>query len=282
MGKMKKCLALLLALALCLSLCACGGEDAQETTQQPAQNNSESASAGITDEVIEAMFTLDAMSGVEHDGLYIKADTATDKQMQYASVLLTDSAHAPAEGFDALYVTGIYYKMVQEDGSEWYHPMLVCLPTGGSLDAINVNSYFSVTCTSGRLGYGTEMTVFRLTDAEKESLEAYYPDMTESQFHLLTHMNEYLDYLGMPIGSEGVRVSYGEDNGAFAECTYELDGRTVTLLIEMGVVGVDAAGQYAISTLVVTGINDEMTEEEQDVLDQFMTFYSLYNWYNEE
>lgn len=273
----KRFFSLLLALALCLSLGSCGSKP--EETTEPAADSA-------TAEMEKLLFSEPFMEGVEHDGLYINADTATEDQVQFAMAMLNMHMHDPIEAYEYLYRAWVYVKMTFADGT-YYVPISSALPTGGSIDLLNVNNHHAINATLGRIGVGTQLLAFQLSEERIEELKALpgWEELTESEVHLSLLMSEVMADLNLDLESEGVQYVHGEVS-AFAQCVYETDEGPACTLFDIQIMDRDAAGNYLTSVTTVTGItvSDESRTEFMDdtdlaVLNEVMAYYNLNSWY---
>lgn len=281
MKRVKHMIAWMLALVMCLSLAACGGKDAETT----APNETESPTA----ELEEKIFSDPYMEGVEHTGLAINADTATELQVQYAMAILNTEEHRQFEGYEYLYQTWLYAKMTFADGT-YYIPITTSLPTAGDSDELYINGFNAVKAYHGRIGVATQLPVFQLSEekiAELKQLDGW-SELAESEIHLLYLLSDCLDTLGLSIESEGVQYAYGEVS-AFAQCSYDTDEGPAATLFDLQIMDRDATGAYLCSITTVTGITtgteedgrtEFMDETDLAVLEEVMTYYNLYSWYD--
>lgn len=280
MRKTKRILTFLLALVLCMSLTACGGRE--EETTAPAADDPMLA-------IEETIFSDPKMDGVEHIGLYINADTASEEQVAYAMAYLNVLAHTPIEGYEYLYKSWVYAKMTFADGT-YYVPVTTSLPTAGDMDSIYVNGYDSINAYCGRIGVTTQMTVFQLTEEELGELKALdgWQELAESEVHLLRLLSEYLDQLNLSFESEGVQIAHSEVS-AFAECVFDTEEGPAATMMDLQIMDRDAAGNYLVSATIVTGMTvgteedgrtDFMDETDWAVFGEIRNYYNLDSWYD--
>lgn len=276
MNRLKYFVTLALALSLCLSMAACGGKD-DETT--PAVDSP-------TAEIEERLFSDPYMEGVEHEGLNINADTATEDQIQYAMAMLNMTMHNPIEDCVYLYRAWTYAKMTFADGT-YYVPISSALPTCGDTDSMYINGYNCVNAYHGRIGVMTQLHVFQLSEERMAELKALpgWEELSESEVHLSLLMSEALADLELDLESEGVQYVHTETS-AFAQCVYQTDDGPMATLYDIQIMDRDATGAYLTSITVVTGLTvsdesqtDYMDETDLAVLEEVMGYYNLNSWY---
>ena len=253
---MKRVLPMLLALTLCLSLCACGGNQTAE----------------------DQLFAEKYMKGVKHDGLRIQADTATEMQVTYAAAFLTGiEASQPHEECEHLRYLTLYYKINLDNGA-WYYPVNAMLPCESAED-LYMNNYYSSSANYGSIQYGLESHTFALTEEELAAYRATpgWEKLSDKQIHLAAVVDSYVTTLNLDLNSDQVIADYN-DAFVFAQVTLD-NGRTVLIQTNELNQGVD--GEFCVAATLVSIENlDNLSDADSAVLDEFMQYYNLYQWFD--
>lgn len=276
---MKRVITLALAVALCLSLSACGLFQKEPSPEAPTKEQTSD------DALVEWIFSDQAMQGVEHEGYYIKADTATEDQVLLAAGMQTYiMSAAPVEGYQHTYPALLYFSISDENG-DWYCPASAYFPCKNPGEDIHYNGSNYAKSYFGRLRVSVELNTGRVDEDTLSELAAAHgwEDMDDQQLHLLYVLNKVIEGLGFSIEDENIQAICG-DTGAFAQCEVETEKGQEAILIHTHVMRQGVEGEYAISTILVSGITgadheESLTEEEYSALQEIMTVYELYEWY---